>query len=136
MLARVQSYLLQGIDALACEVEVDTDLSDEAKQFIVGLPDASVKESMERVKSALANSGYFFPKSRTVINVAPADVRKEGPLYDLPIAVGLLITQGIVTAGGAASGAGVRPASKGAAPAGEKARMAIEQRNAARAPGT
>jgi magnesium chelatase family protein len=131
MLARVQSYLLQGIDALPCEVEVDTDLANnETKQFIVGLADTSVKESLERVKSALSNSGYFFPSGRTVINLAPADVRKESPLYDLPIAVGMLIAQGIVSADAAP-----RPASRTAhAPAGEKSRLAIETRNASRAP--
>ncbi len=101
MLARIQSYLLHGIDALACEVEVDFDLADEARQTVVGLPDTAVKESVERVKAALANSGYPFPNGRMLVNLAPADVRKEGPLYDLPIAVGYLVTQGII--------AGVRP---------------------------
>jgi magnesium chelatase family protein len=104
MLARVQSYLLQGIDALPCEIEIDFDIEDgpgaSPRHMIVGLPDAAVKESIERVKSALANSGYFFPTGRTLINLAPADVRKEGPLYDLPIAVGLLVTQGIIGDGG------------------------------------
>ena len=97
MLARVQSYLLQGIDALACEVEVDSDLAEMNKvPVVVGLPDTAVKESVERVRAALANSGYLFPSGRVVINLAPADIRKEGPLYDLPIAVGLLIVQGVV----------------------------------------
>ncbi|MEX2220116.1 MAG: magnesium chelatase domain-containing protein [Phycisphaerales bacterium] len=97
MLARVQSYLLQGIDALACEVEVDSDIADENKPaIVVGLPDTAVKESTERVRAALANSGYLAPRGRTVINLAPADIRKEGPLYDLPIAIGLLIVQGVV----------------------------------------
>ncbi len=101
MLARVQSYLLQGIDALPCEVEVDnnplamSDESGEGKSMIVGLPDAAVKESVERVRSALSNSGMMFPPGKTLINLAPADVRKEGPLYDLPIAIGLLIAQGV-----------------------------------------
>jgi magnesium chelatase family protein len=101
MHARVQSYLLQGIDALPCEVEVDFDHVDQesnARQMVVGLPDAAVKESTERVKAALANSGFFFPRARTLVNLAPADVRKEGPLYDLPIAVGLLMTQGVLGA--------------------------------------
>ena len=114
MLARVQSYLLQGIDALPCEVEVDFDLEDgpgtQPRHTVVGLPDAAVKESVERVKSALANSGYFFPTGRTLINLAPADVRKEGPLYDLPIAVALLVTQGIV------GDTGGRPAPRGGVP--------------------
>ena len=101
MLARVQSYLLQGIDAHPCEVEIDNDpmaFKDEntPQATVVGLPDASVKESISRVRSALGNSGFFFPTGRTLINLAPADVKKEGPVYDLPIAVGLLMVQGIV----------------------------------------
>jgi len=99
MLARVQSSLLQGIDALPCEIEVDhtPPRSEEDTGFtgIVGLPDAAVKESHERVRSAMVNSGYFFPDGRTIINLAPADVRKEGPVYDLPIAIGALLVQGI-----------------------------------------
>jgi len=99
MLARVQSYLLQGIDALPCEVEVDYDESTtNDRPVIVGLPDAGVKEAHERVRSALTNSGYAFPVGRVLINLAPADVRKEGPVYDLPIAVGILIVQGVVRA--------------------------------------
>jgi magnesium chelatase family protein len=97
MLARVQSYLLQGIDALPCEVEVDFDLADTVHHAVVGLPDAAVKESIERMNSALVNSGYPFPRGRMLVNLAPADVRKEGPLYDLPIAVGYLITQGVIS---------------------------------------
>lgn len=101
MLARVQSYLLQGIDAHPCEVEIDNDpmaFKDEntPQATVVGLPDASVKESISRVRSALNNSKFFFPTGRTLINLAPADVKKEGPVYDLPIAVGLLMVQGII----------------------------------------
>lgn len=102
MLARVASYLLQGIDALPCEVEVDFDDSadlEKIKNMVVGLPDTSVKESLERVKAALTNSGYVFPRGRVLINLAPADVRKEGPLYDLPIALGLLMVQGVIDDG-------------------------------------
>ncbi|MBY0311281.1 MAG: YifB family Mg chelatase-like AAA ATPase [Phycisphaerales bacterium] len=127
MLARVQSYLLQGIDALPCEVEVDNNplaMSDESgegggRAMIVGLPDAAVKESVERVRSALSNSGHMFPQGKTLINLAPADVRKEGPLYDLPIAVGLLMAQGALArtpqsaggkrGGGTSGGAGSAP---------------------------
>ncbi len=96
MIARVQSYLLTGIDADECELEVDFDHTDIDKQLLVGLPDAAVKESLERVRSALMNSGYAFPMGRTLINLAPADVRKEGPSYDLPIAVGLLLASGAI----------------------------------------
>lgn len=96
MLARVQSYLLQGIDALACEVEVHVEEAAEPKTIVVGLPDTAVKEATERVRAALANSGYFFPADKVLVNLAPADVRKEGPVYDLPIAVGLLVAQGVI----------------------------------------
>ena len=103
MLARTSSYLLQGIDALFCEVEVDfddRDDMDESRTNIVGLPDAAVRESMDRVRAALFNSGAFWPKGRTLINLAPADNRKEGPLYDLPIAVALLMIQNIIPQAG------------------------------------
>ncbi len=100
MLARLQSFLLQGIDALPCEVEVD--LNEFAlpgqRDTVVGLPDAGVKEALERVRSAVVNSGYAAPGGRLLINLAPADIRKEGPVYDLPIAVGMLITQGVILA--------------------------------------
>ncbi len=104
MLARVQSYFLTGIDAHPCEVEVDINLratsreegDGEGRAMIVGLPDAAVKESLERVRSALSNSGFMFPQGKTLVNLAPADVKKEGPLYDLPIAVGLMVGLGMV----------------------------------------
>src|SRR5690606_9471751 len=66
------------------------------KTTIVGLPDAAVKESIERVRSAIGNSGFPFPMARMLVNLAPADVRKEGPLYDLPIAVGLLLAEQVI----------------------------------------
>ena len=100
MLARIQSALLQGIDAVSCEVEVDHDEVGLEKASIVGLPDAAVRESLDRVRAALGNGGYPYPKGHTLINLAPADLRKEGPVYDLPIAVGLLIAQGLVREGG------------------------------------
>ena len=96
MIARVESCLLQGIDAGPCEIEVDLDDRGLERQTIVGLPDAAVKESLERVRAALGNSGYPFPLGRCLINLAPADVRKEGPVYDLPIALGLLLAQGVL----------------------------------------
>ncbi len=96
MLARVQSALLQGIDALPCEVEIDVDDVGLDSAAIVGLPDAAVRESIDRVRSALGNCGYGFPNGKTLINLAPAVMRKEGPVYDLPIAVGLLLCQGLV----------------------------------------
>jgi len=96
MLAQVHSFLLQGIDAIACEVEVDVVHDTIPKTFIVGLPDAAVKESIERVRSAVTNTGYPFALARTVINLAPADKRKEGPVYDLPIAVGILLSENVI----------------------------------------
>lgn len=110
MLSKALSYLLSGVDALPCEVEIDFDEGNENKNIVVGLPDAAVKESLERVRSAISNCGYFLPSGRALINLAPADVRKEGPLYDLPIAVGLLTTQGVIPAIGP-RGAGRNPAS-------------------------
>ncbi|MBQ9988702.1 MAG: YifB family Mg chelatase-like AAA ATPase [Clostridia bacterium] len=93
MLARIISYGLIGISAFKVDVEVD--ISNGMPVFeIVGLPDAAVKESRERVRSALRNSGLRFFNQRTTINLAPGDVRKEGTLYDLSIAVGLLAATG------------------------------------------
>ena len=89
MLARVHSAACQGVDAVAVEVEVDVSGGLPAV-VTVGLPDSAVKESRDRVKSALTNSGYRFPPKRITINLAPADIKKEGSLYDLPIAIGLL----------------------------------------------
>ena len=96
MLAQVHSFVLEGIDPIACEVEVDVADRGLAKTTIVGLPDAAVKESIERVRSAMINSGYPFPMSRMLVNLAPADIRKEGPIFDLPIAVGLLLAERVV----------------------------------------
>jgi magnesium chelatase family protein len=89
MLARVCSAAVNGIDAFAVEVEVNCGYG-ETFIALVGLPDAAVKESKDRVSTALANSGYQFPMGKTTINLAPADVKKEGPSFDLPIAIGML----------------------------------------------
>ena len=96
MLAQVHSFVLQGIDPLRCEVEVDVVEGGFPKTTIVGLPDVAVKESMERVRSAIVNSGYPFPLARMLCNLAPADVQKVGPVYDLPIAVGLLLAAQVI----------------------------------------
>ncbi len=100
MIAKIRSFLLHGIDALGCEVEIDIDDSQIDRETVVGLPDAAVRESIERVRAAMGNSGYPQPKGRVLINLAPADVRKEGPMYDLPFAVGLLMAQNAVPPGG------------------------------------
>ena len=89
MLAKVCSAAVNGIEAFPVDVEVNAGWGD-TKIVIVGLPDAAVRESQDRVNTALSNSGYKIPMGRTTINLAPADVRKEGPSFDLPIAIGVL----------------------------------------------
>ena len=89
MLAKVHCSAVQGIVAHPVEVEVN-DGYGETLTVIVGLPDAAVRESRDRVTTALGNSGFKMPLGRTTINLAPADIRKEGPSFDLPIAVGML----------------------------------------------
>jgi magnesium chelatase family protein len=89
MLAKVCSAAVNGIEAYPVEVEVNAGWGDTVV-VIVGLPDAAVKEARDRVSTALSNSGFKFPMGRTTINLAPADVRKEGPSFDLPIAIGIL----------------------------------------------
>ena len=89
MLSTVCSAAVNGIDAYPVEVEVDAGYG-QTVIIIVGLPDAAVKESRDRVTTALGNSGFKFPMGRTTINLAPADVKKEGPSFDLPIALGVL----------------------------------------------
>ena len=94
MLARLHSVTLGGIEGIICEVEVDVARGGFEKSLIVGLPDAAVKESTERVKSAIVNCGYKYPKTQSLVNLAPADVKKAGPAFDLPIALGMLIGHG------------------------------------------
>src|SRR5579872_7189840 len=89
MLARVCSAAVNGIEAYPVEVEVNAGWGD-TKIIIVGLPDAAVRESQDRVSTALGNSGFKVPMGRTTINLAPADVKKEGPSFDLPIAIGMI----------------------------------------------
>ena len=96
MLARVDSYVLTGIDAILCEVEVNVDKSGMDRTTVVGLAQAAMKESSERVYQAIENSGYPIKARKVLVNLAPADVRKEGPSLDLPIAVGLLRTTGFI----------------------------------------
>ncbi|MDH5607827.1 MAG: magnesium chelatase, partial [Anaerolineae bacterium] len=90
MLARVISCAVIGLDGVVVEVEVDTG-QGLPKITIVGLPDAAVQESKERVQSAIKNAGLYFPRKKMTVNLAPASVRKFGPIYDLPIALGALI---------------------------------------------
>ena len=95
MLARVDSCAVIGLEGVIVEVEVDYSNGLPAV-IIVGLPDAAVQESRERVQTAVKNAGLNFPRHRVVVNLAPAAVRKEGPAYDLPIALGVIILAGFL----------------------------------------
>ncbi len=146
MLAKVFSAAVTGIDAYPVEVEVNAGWGDTVV-VIVGLPDTAVKESRDRVSTAITNSGFKFPMGKTTINLAPADVRKEGPSFDLPIAVGMLAAseqfacdqlENFVMVGELALTGAVRPV-KGALPIALRARaegrtgMLVPTENAAEA---
>jgi len=93
VLAKVTSCAVVGLEGALVDVEVD--ISSGLPSFtIVGLPDKAVQEARERVRSAIRNSNYKFPTRRITVNLAPADLKKEGPAYDLPIAIGVLISSG------------------------------------------
>ncbi len=89
MLAKIYSAAVYGVDAYEVEIEVNAGRGNP-KVVIVGLPDAAVKESRDRVWTAVNNSGYRWPRGRTTVNLAPADIKKEGPSFDLPIALGMV----------------------------------------------
>ncbi len=95
MLARVYSCALIGLEGVIVEVEVDATQGLPGTD-IVGLPDKAVQESRSRVQTAVKNARLRYPRERIVVNLAPASVRKEGPAYDLPIAVGVLLMQGLI----------------------------------------
>ena len=95
MLARVRSASLQGIEAVTVFVEVDVT-SGLPSFTTVGLPDSTVRESRDRVRAAINNSGFQFPQERITVNLAPADLRKEGAAFDLPTAIGILAATGLV----------------------------------------
>jgi len=97
MLAKVHSFVLRGIDAIRCEVEVDLAAAIYDKPVIVGLADTAVKESLDRIRSALFNSGFAFPEQRVLVNLAPADLKKEGSALELPIALGILAVSRALT---------------------------------------
>ena len=92
MLTKVFSAALRGVDALEVEIEVNGGPGDP-QIIVVGLPDASVRESRDRVITAIGNSGFRWPRSRMTVNLAPANVKKEGPSFDLPIALGMLAVE-------------------------------------------
>src|SRR3954454_9196953 len=93
MLAKLTTFALVGIDAVPVEVEVDT-AAGLPKTILVGLPELAVRESVHRIERALANLGYQRPSGRTIINLAPADLRKDAGAFDLPIALGMLVATG------------------------------------------
>jgi magnesium chelatase family protein len=95
MLSKVSSGYIMGIDAYPVDVEVD--VANGLPSFsVVGLPDTSIRESRDRIRSAIANSGYSFPACKITVNLSPADVKKEGAGFDLPIAVGILAAAGMI----------------------------------------
>lgn len=94
MLFKTRSATVYGIDAYLVEVEVDVGSSRPGDFNVVGLPDLAVKESRERIKAAVKNCGYDFPPQSVIVNLAPADIRKEGSAFDLPMALGILGCQG------------------------------------------
>src|SRR6478736_1635740 len=95
MLARVRSAAVFGIEASPVGIEVDVSFGLPGFT-VVGLPDASVRESRDRIRSAIRNSGFEFPRHRITVNLAPADMRKAGASFDLPIALGVLAASGVV----------------------------------------
>src|SRR5438105_1203272 len=96
-LFKTRSAAVYGIDAYLIDVEVDMFSSGSARDSVmVGMPDIAVRESRERIKSALINSGFGYPAKRLTINLAPANVRKEGAGFDLPVAMGILGAMGLV----------------------------------------
>lgn len=98
MISRFHSVAFNGIEAVPVEIEVDVASNGFGPANVVGLPDPAVKESIDRVRSALQHCGYGFPRQRTLINLAPADLRKEGPIFDLAIALAISIASGSVSA--------------------------------------
>src|SRR4030042_527985 len=96
MLSKVLSASIIGIDAYTVEVEVDIASRGLPHFSIVGLPDAAVKESKDRVRAALKNIGFHFPLKQITVNLAPADLKKEGSSFDLPIAIGIIAAQGVI----------------------------------------
>src|SRR5690606_30939263 len=90
MVVKVYGSAVYGVDALTITMEVDAQPGSKVGYFIVGLPDNAVKESTDRIISAIRNNGYTRPRHKILINMAPADIRKEGSAYDLPIALGML----------------------------------------------
>src|SRR5512135_889274 len=96
MLSKVLSASVIGIEAFKVEVEVDISSRGLPHFSMVGLPDAAVKESRDRVRASLKNIGFNFPLKQITVNLAPADLKKEGSAFDLPIAVGIISSEGLI----------------------------------------
>src|SRR4030043_1757599 len=96
MLSKVLSASIIGIDAYPVDVEVDISSRGLPHFSMVGLPDAAVKESKDRVRAALKNIGFSFPLKQITVNFAPADLKKEGSSFDLPVAVGIIAAEGVI----------------------------------------
>ena len=96
MLVKTYGSAVYGVDAITITIEVNVGAG--SKYYMVGLPDNAVKESMFRVESAIRVAGYHMPRQKIVVNLAPADIRKEGSAYDLPIAIGILAASGQIEA--------------------------------------
>ena len=90
MASKVYSAAVVGVDAIEIDIEVDAGWGEEGKVTVVGLPDTAVRESKDRVRSAITNTALRWPSGKITVNLAPATVRKEGPSFDLPIALGML----------------------------------------------
>ena len=95
MLVKTYGSAVYGVDAITITVEVNIDKG--INFFLVGLPDSAVKESHQRIEAALGNIGYRIPGKKVVVNMAPADIRKEGSAYDMTIAIGILAASGQIT---------------------------------------
>ena len=95
MISRVHSSILQGIEAIGCEVEADVARGRLGELKLVGLAETAVRESISRIQAALRNSGYRWPGPKVTINLAPADVRKESAAFDLPIAIAVALAGGL-----------------------------------------
>ncbi|MBL7712903.1 MAG: magnesium chelatase, partial [Chitinophagaceae bacterium] len=99
MLVKVFGSAVQGVEAITITIEVDASAGGQTGYFIVGLPDNAVKESLERIISAIKNNGFDRPRTKVLVNMAPADIRKAGSAYDLPIAIGMLAASRQIDAG-------------------------------------
>src|SRR5262249_28595390 len=97
MLVKTFGSAVYGVEAITITVEVN--VTEGLYTFVVGLADSAVKESIQRIESAIKSNGYFMPRTKVIINLAPAAIRKSGPFFDLPIAIGILAASGQIPPG-------------------------------------